>query len=281
MTSEKNVMAIVSFYPDRRSIEVPIGATILQAAQKAGIVLETPCNCVGICSKCAVRLDVDSLRNISTTAPRSSEGTSTDHAWVLSCQTEVLGDIAVELPGPEQSGAIRILSYGLMRVVDLDPCIKKTYSEEKGKTSVFALDRLLAEEPGDTRTTNFGVVVDIGTTTIVASLVDLSNGQEIATASSLNPQSLHAQDVLSRIHFAAEEAGLKIMHSVLVEEINRLTGELARASDVATDSIYEMVFSGNTCMLHLATGNDPSSLGKFPYIPLISGVITCPPTGRG
>jgi len=264
-------MAIVSFYPDRRSIEVPIGATILQAAQKAGIVLETPCNCVGICSKCAVRLDVDSLRNISTTAPLSSEGASTDHAWVLSCQTEVLGDIAVELPGPEQSGTIRILSYGLMRVVDLDPCIKKTYSEEKGKTSVFALDRLLAEEPGDTRTTNFGVVVDIGTTTMVASLVDLSNGQEIATASSLNPQSLHAQDVLSRIHFAAEEAGLKIMHSVLVEEINRLTGELARASDVATDSIYEMVFSGNTCMLHLATGNNPSSLGKFPYIPLISG----------
>ncbi len=264
-------MAIVSFYPDRRSVEVPRGSTILQAAQMAGIMLETPCNCVGICAKCAVRLDVASLRNITTTAPCSREGIALEHAWVLSCQTEVLGDISVEVPSPEQSGTIKILSYGRMRSVDLDPCIKKTYSEEKGKTSVFALDRLLAEEPCDTRTTNFGIVVDIGTTTLVASLVDLSNGQEIAIASALNPQSLHAQDVLSRIHFATEEAGLKTMHMVLIEEINRLTGELARASDVAADSIYEMVFSGNTCMLHLATGSNPSSLGKFPYSPLISG----------
>ena len=65
----ESVMAIVSFYPDRRSIEVPRGSTILQAARKAGIMLETPCNCVGICSKCAVRLDADSLKNIARRPP--------------------------------------------------------------------------------------------------------------------------------------------------------------------------------------------------------------------
>ncbi|MGA2223321.1 MAG: ASKHA domain-containing protein [Syntrophobacteraceae bacterium] len=264
-------MAIVSFYPDRRSIEVPRGATILQAVRKAGIMLETPCNCVGICAKCAVRLDADSLKNIAVTTPGPREGIDLEHAWVLSCQTEILGDIAVEVPGTEQSETIKILCYGRMRAVDLDPCIRKTYSKEEDKTSVFALDRLLAREPGDTRGTNLGIVVDIGTTTLVASLVDLTNGEEVCVASALNPQSLHAQDVLSRIRYASEEAGLKTMHMAVIEEINRLTGELAAKSGIAGESIYEMVFSGNTCMLHLATDRNPSSLGKFPYIPAITG----------
>ena len=138
-------MAIVSFYPDRRSVEVPRGSTILQAAQMAGIMLETPCNCVGICAKCAVRLDVASLRNITTTAPCSREGIALEHAWVLSCQTEVLGDISVEVPSPEQCRYHQDFKLRPDAVGQPNQCIKKTYSEEKGKTSVFALDRLLAE----------------------------------------------------------------------------------------------------------------------------------------
>lgn len=274
-------MAIVSFYPDRRSIEVPRGTTILQAARRAGIMLESPCNCVGICTKCAVRLNVDSLKNIATKAACSGAGNEAEHEWVLSCQTEILGDISVEVPSREQADTLKILSHGKMREVELDPCIRKIYSKEKEKTGVFALERLLAEEPGDSRAINFGVVVDIGTTTLVASLVDLSTGREIASASALNPQSLHAQDVLSRIRFAAEEAGLKTMHRVLIEEINRLTAELGKESGVSADSIYETVFSGNTCMLHLATGTNPSSLGKFPYSPLISGANHVPASLQG
>ena len=127
----------------------------------------------------------------------------------LSCQTEILGDIAVEVPGTEQSETIKILCYGRMRAVELDPYMRKTYSKEEDKTSVFALDRLLAREPGDTRGTNLGIVVDIGTTTLVASLVDLTNGQEVCVTSALNPQSLHAQDVLSRIRYASEGLVLK------------------------------------------------------------------------
>ena len=117
-------------------------------------------------------------------------------------------------------------------------------------------------------------MVDIGTTTLVASLVDLSNGQEIAIASALNPQSLHAQDVLSRIHFATEEAGLKTMHMVLIEEINRLTGELARASDVAADSIYEMVFSGNTSCSTWPPAAIRHHWESFPIAPSSQGAIT-------
>ncbi len=261
-------MALVRFCPDCASVEVAPGSTILEAARKAGITIETPCNCVGICSKCAVRLDVDSLKNVAS-APR--EDTELDSGWVLSCQTKILGDITVEVPGSEQPDTIRILHHGLTHAVDVDPCITKIYSQKEANTSVFAFDRLLAREAGDTSGTNFGIVVDIGTTTLVASLINLSSGQEEAVASALNPQSLHAQDVLSRIRFASEEAGLEVMHKAVINEINRLTEVLAKGSGVAADSIYEMIFSGNTCMLHLATGVAPSSLGRFPYTSIITG----------
>ncbi len=261
-------MATVRFRPDRPSVEVARGSTILEAARKAGIMLETPCNCAGTCFKCAVRLDADSMKNVES-APR--EDTELDSGWVLSCRTEILGDITVEVPGSEQPDTIRILHHGWTHPVEVAPCITKIYSQKETTTSVFAFDRLLAREAGDTSGANFGIVVDIGTTTLVASLVNLSSGQEIAVTSALNPQSPHAQDVLSRICFASEEAGLKVMHTAVTNEINRLIEVLAKGSGVAADSIYEMVLSGNTCMLHLATGVSPSSLGRFPYTSLITG----------
>ncbi|HOP39745.1 MAG TPA: ASKHA domain-containing protein, partial [Geobacteraceae bacterium] len=118
-------------------------------------------------------------------------------------------------------------------------------------------------------------------TTLVAALVDLASGREIATASALNPQSRKAQDVLSRIHFASEETGLQTMHADLVEEINRLTADLSRQSGLDSRHIYEMVYSGNTCMLHLATGTSPASLGRYPYTPLIRGGRHVAAAGQG
>jgi len=70
----------------------------------------------------------------------------------------------------------------------------------------------LGIEAGDTTKENYGAVVDIGTTTLVASIVNLNNGDEIGTSSALNPQAVHAQDVLSRIKFSSDADGLKVMH---------------------------------------------------------------------
>jgi len=71
---------------------------------------------------------------------------------------------------------------------------------------------------------NYGAVVDIGTTTLVASIVNLNNGDEIGTSSALNPQAVHAQDVLSRIKFSSDADGLKVMHSELTDKINSMIG---------------------------------------------------------
>jgi uncharacterized 2Fe-2S/4Fe-4S cluster protein (DUF4445 family) len=101
--------------------------------------------------------------------------------------------------------------------------------------------------------------------------VDLGNGKELAVASALNPQSNHAQDVLSRIRFASEAKGLEEMRLGVIDEINRLTRQVAEEAGLSQKRIYETVLSGNTCMLHLAAGVDPASLGRYPYTPLLTG----------
>jgi uncharacterized 2Fe-2S/4Fe-4S cluster protein (DUF4445 family) len=264
-------MPIVHFLPEGRSIDVVAGTTIIQAARLAGLVLESPCNCVGTCAKCTVRLGPDSLKKIARNGIRSDQLHELEPQGVLSCQTEVLGDISVELPAPEQAETFQILNHGERCAVELDPCIRKIYSETAKETAVFSRDELLARETGDTRADYCGIVVDIGTTTLVVSLVDLTTGQEIAAASSLNPQCRHAQDVLSRIRFASSEAGLRIMQTELIAEINRLTGTLTEQAGLDARALYEMVLSGNTCMLHLAVGCNPASLGRYPFTPLVLG----------
>jgi uncharacterized 2Fe-2S/4Fe-4S cluster protein (DUF4445 family) len=155
--------------------------------------------------------------------------------------------------------------------VALDPWVTKKYSAGEGVTSVFAGGRVFAQEEGDTEAESYGLVVDIGTTTLVVSLVDLGEGKELAVASALNPQSNHAQDVLSRIRYASEAKGLEEMRKGVIDEINRLTRQTAEEAGLSQKRIYETVLSGNTCMLHLAAGVDPASLGRYPYTPLLTG----------
>jgi len=61
------------------------------------------------------------------------------------------------------------------------------------------------------------------------------------------------------------------MHSELTDKINSMIGEIALRAGISKEHIYEIVFSGNTCMLHLASNTCPESLGKYPYTPKISG----------
>jgi uncharacterized 2Fe-2S/4Fe-4S cluster protein (DUF4445 family) len=129
----------------------------------------------------------------------------------------------------------------------------------------------LSFEAGDTTQELYGVAVDIGTTTLVSSLLDLRDGAELGVTSSLNPQALFAQDVLSRIKMGSQPEGLQKLHGELIDEINRQIASLTAQAGVNAESIYEVVFSGNTTMLHLAVGVNPASLGKFPYTLALEG----------
>jgi uncharacterized 2Fe-2S/4Fe-4S cluster protein (DUF4445 family) len=263
-------VATVHFLPHGIAIPVIAGTRLIDAARAAGIRMETPCDGAGTCGKCKAKVDSDAMLQFSGDAHRSLTQAEREAGWVLACQTTVHGDLQVEMDAFDSDG-LQILSDGQKLAVELDPWIRKSYDAVRNTTYILAGEVVLTEEPGDTTSEIYGIAVDIGTTTLVTTLLDLRTGAELGVTSSLNPQAVHAQDVLSRIKMGSKPAGLHRLHAELVEEISRQTTQLAVKSGVARESIYEAVFSGNTTMLHLATRTDPTSLGKYPYTLALSG----------
>ncbi len=265
-------MPKVTFDSVKIAVQVSSGTTILEAARLAGVPLESPCNGAGTCGKCKVKLDKASLSSVELYGNHHISDDEYQKGWVLACEARVKADVSVILvPERDHKGSLKILSEGLGLEVKLDSYIKKCFLSDINKTTVYAGENILATESGDTRNKTYGVVVDIGTTTLVASLIDLNSAEELGVVSTLNPQAVYAQDVLSRIKFASEDKGLKILHTVIINEINKMLGKLLIDTSIRKEYVYEIVFSGNTCMLHLAANVNPFSLGKYPYTPAITG----------
>lgn len=138
-----------------------------------------------------------------------------------------------------------------------------------GLTATLFGREVLDLEAGDTRAALYGIAFDIGTTTVVGSLLDLQTGQLLAQASSLNPQAVHGGDLMSRIAFAQQEkGGLRRLHAKIVGLLNDQIEEMTGQAAVSPDHVYKVVVVGNTCMHHLFLGIDPTFVGLAPYAPV-------------
>lgn len=252
-------------------ISVPHGSTILEAVRKAGMIVDSPCNQTGVCGKCRVRLSLESLHAAGMQAQDKIPVEKQVQGWVQACNTTIFGDIVVDEIPDHTRESNSVLQYGQSTAFPLQPALRKQFDADSNQTLVYADNRCIGRESGNTSERLYGAAIDIGTTTVVACLVNLGTGKELAAASAHNPQSRYAQDVLSRISFASQDGGLQTLKSVLFREINSMLVELCRQSAISAGELYEIVFSGNTCMLHLATGTSPASLGQYPYTPRICG----------
>jgi uncharacterized 2Fe-2S/4Fe-4S cluster protein (DUF4445 family) len=137
-------------------------------------------------------------------------------------------------------------------------------------TAVVADGRLLDFEPGNTEHEAYGVAMDVGTTTLVAALLDLDSGRQLAVASRLNPQTRFGDDVLSRIMHAGSRAdGLGELQRAVAAALDEMIGELCREAGTARQGVYTATISGNTTMQQLLCGIDPDALGKVPFVPAV------------
>jgi uncharacterized 2Fe-2S/4Fe-4S cluster protein (DUF4445 family) len=133
---------------------------------------------------------------------------------------------------------------------------------------------VISLEPGDTSDQLFGIAFDIGTTTIVGSLIDLKNATVLAVAAATNPQNVYGADVISRITHASQvEDGLKQLQSKVIDAANQIIRQLLKQSGVARDRVYEITAVGNTTMSHLFMGIDPTYLAPAPFIPAYSRAL--------
>jgi len=137
--------------------------------------------------------------------------------------------------------------------------------------------RVLAVERGDTVLLKFGLAVDIGTTSVVTTLLELDSGERLGAISSLNPQAVYGGDLMSRIAFAQfNAANLRKLHTRIVGLLNQHVAQVCRDSGVLPQWIYKVVIVGNTCMHHLLLGIDPSHVGLAPYAPVMRHPLVLP-----
>lgn len=157
---------------------------------------------------------------------------------VLACQTAVVEDITVTLP--QGNSNHQVLTDGYM--------------------PDFVPDRF---ESG------YGVAIDIGTTTVVAALIDLQSGHEVASASDINPQKQYGLDVLSRITYEVEqgEAGIRALQNCLIAALDDMIAQLCRTAQITQCEIQLITVAANCTMMHTLLGADARSIGRAPYMP--------------
>ena len=229
----------VTFQPSGRSIFVLPGTLLLEAAGRAGIVLQTPCGGRGTCGKCQVKI-LDGRCRPSAADQRVLSAEKVQQDYRLACQSYIDEPMIVEIPAESRLDATQqILTTHAGRDTVLNPVVSKRCFHLMAPTSqnavsdvarlkaaigditipfhlllrlpgflrrhnwqgtaVVAGDRLIGLEVGDTSQDAYGVAFDLGTTTVVGALFDLVTGEEKAVSSTINPQVGFGDDVISRI----------------------------------------------------------------------------------
>jgi len=165
----------------------------------------------------------------------------------------------------------RNVKVALEHVRELGPMLRKDGFK---LTVVLHDNRLVKFEPGDTSRAAWGVAFDVGTTTIVGVLVDLTTGLRAGVASRTNPQIHFGDDVVSRIKYIEDhEHGLAELQKRIVNCLNDIILELAGEANIDLDCIYEATAVGNSTMTHILLGVNPSPIAHAPYVNVFRGPI--------
>jgi uncharacterized 2Fe-2S/4Fe-4S cluster protein (DUF4445 family) len=135
-------------------------------------------------------------------------------------------------------------------------------------TAILRDGHWLTIQPGDTASMICGIAVDLGTTTVVGSLHNLSSGQELAKHGLTNEQVACGADVISRMtYLRLREDGLGILNEHAINTVNRLIDVLVKQADVSREKVYVISVAGNTTMQQMLLHVDPTPIGASPFIP--------------
>ena len=288
-----------------KEARVPAGTTLFDAASWNGVAIDSTCGGHGTCKKCKVRV-ASGEAEISSVDPRAFDPDELRAGWRLACRAQAQEDMTVEVPPLQTRPKAALAGVGrhvilrpavqkryvelveptledqrsdLERLLDamddVEPRVPLDVVRDLGKTlraadwrvtAVLADDLLIAVEPGDTSTRRHAIAFDLGTTTVVATLLDLETGQPRAVRSILNAQQPFGADVISRISATMmDDAALERLRTHAHETLQQLTDEVCGEAGVAPGEVYEVVVTGNVTMIQLALGIDPEPLSMAPF----------------
>ena len=288
-----------------KEARVLAGTTIFDAASWNGVAIDSTCGGHGTCKKCKVRV-VSGDAGISAVDPRAFTTDELRNGWRLACRATAHEDLTLEVPPLQTRPKAALAGVGrhvilrpavqkryveleeatledqtsdlerlLAAMDDVEPRVPLDLMRSLGRTlrdsdwkvtAVLVDDLLIDVEPGDTSDRRHALAFDLGTTTVVATLLDLETGQPKAVQSILNKQQPFGADVISRISATMlEPAALGILQTHAHDTLAQLTSEVCEEAGVDPREVYEIVVTGNVTMIQIALGIDPEPLSMAPF----------------
>ncbi|MGH3365875.1 MAG: ASKHA domain-containing protein [Nocardioidaceae bacterium] len=296
----------LSFLPADREVRIPPGVSVFDAASWNGIAIDSTCGGHGTCKKCKVQVVGGSVP-VSRLDVRSFSAAELAAGWRLACLAQATSDLRVEIPPLVTRPKAATVGVGRQVILrpavqkryvelaeptltdqrtdlarlrdaidDLEltadlhalrrlPSVLRTADYKV--TAVVVDDVLIDVEPGDTTARRHAIAFDLGTTTVVATLLDTTTGTPVAVQSMLNRQQPFGGDVITRISATMMDPQAL---GRLTELAHATLDELARAvcaeGGVDPAEVYEIALAGNATMTALALGIDPEPLGVAPFV---------------
>ena len=289
---------------EEKIIEFEEGKNLKDILIDKKVFIDNACNGKGLCGKCKIKLIYGGLGELSKTEEKLLTEEEIKDNIRLACLVKPNSDIKIELLQRERKHIV--LSSGYMPKFQAEPSIRKklihlekptlenqialedeilkqlnidkldwkllkTINKEDEKiTAAFNNEELILLEKNDTTDKIYGVVIDIGTTTVVTSLVDMNSGEELSIESIINPQKQYGLDVLTRIAYELEnkENGIENLQKSIVNAINNMIEKMCKKAKVDLENIYEISVSANCTMMHMLLGIDATSIAKPPFAPI-------------
>lgn len=149
--------------------------------------------------------------------------------------------------------------------------VPNTLRDKNGNLTVTTFNNEIIDlEAGDTTEHVYGMAFDIGTTSVVGSLINLITGEKLASVGGLNPQAIYGGDLMSRIAFAQfDDKKLQLLRGTILKAINDYIKEACKLAEIEAKHLYKIIVVGNTCMHHIFLGIDTSNVGLAPYAPIV------------
>ena len=294
------------FFPNENRVRVPAGVTIFDAASWNGIAIDSTCGGHGTCKKCKIQITAGSVP-VSSVDARAFSPDEMRAGWRLACRATVTSDLSVHVPPLSTRPKAATVGVGrqvilrpavqkrylelaepslsdqrsdIERVLDglddlelrVDLGVLRTAGRvlraaDYRVTAVVVDDVLVDVQAGDTSERRYGIAFDLGTTTVVATLLDLSTGTPMAVSSMLSKQQPLGADVISRISATMlDPENLGRLTELARSSLSELTTQVCDQAGVNPFDVYEIALAGNATMTHLALGIDPEPLGVAPFI---------------
>jgi uncharacterized 2Fe-2S/4Fe-4S cluster protein (DUF4445 family) len=289
----------------QRSARVPPGVTVFDSASWNGIAIDSTCGGHGTCHKCRVR--IEGPTPITRHDLRTFTREQLDGGWRLACLVNATRDLVVDVPPLTTRPKAATVGVGrqvilrpaiqkryvelveptladqqtdldrlLAAIDDLEPepdlhvlrRLPGVLRAADFKVTAVVVDEALVDvEPGDTTGSQYAIAFDLGTTTVVATLLDVTTGTPVAVASMLNRQQPFGGDVITRISATMIDPDtLARLQQAAADTLTALAEQVCKEGEVDPAHVYEVAVAGNATMTALALGIEPEPLGVAPFI---------------